>query len=41
MGLAIVRLKWPPGLFWAATPHEFYSAIEVFDEMRKAQRDGQ
>jgi len=36
MGLAIVRLKWLPGDFWRSTPHEFYSAIEVFDEMRKA-----
>jgi hypothetical protein len=32
MGIAIVRLKWAPDQFWNATPHEFFSAVEVLEE---------
>lgn len=40
MGLAIVRLRWTPADFWRATPHEFFSAIEVFDLMAKELQRG-
>lgn len=40
MGIAAARLKWAPPQFWAATAHEFFAAIEVFEEMAKAARDG-
>lgn len=32
MGWAIVNLHWSPDQFWAATPHELFSAVETFDE---------
>ncbi len=31
MGIAIVRLRWSPAEFWASTPHEFWSAVEVLE----------
>ena len=31
MGIAIVRLRWTPQQFWDATPHEFFSAVEVLE----------
>jgi len=37
MGIAIVRLHWTPAAFWAATPHEFFSAVEVLEMMSKPQ----
>jgi hypothetical protein len=35
MGMAIVHLHWRPTDFWAATPHEFWSAIEELQHSRK------
>lgn len=35
MGIAIVRLRWVPDEFWRATPHEFWSAVEILEEMNK------
>lgn len=35
MGIAIVRLRWTPDIFWAATPHEYWSAIEIVEEMNR------
>lgn len=32
MGVAIVHFGWRPADFWAATPHEFWSAFEVLTE---------
>jgi hypothetical protein len=32
MGLAAVHLGWTAAAFWAATPHEFFAAIEVLTE---------
>jgi len=36
MGIAITALHWRPSDFWAATPHEFFSAIE---ELQKRQEE--
>jgi hypothetical protein len=35
MGIAIVQLHWTPEQFWRSTPHEFWSAIEILEEMNK------
>jgi len=40
MGIAIVRMNWRPEDFWRATPHEFWSAIEVFEEQQRNSRGG-
>lgn len=39
MGFAIVRLRWSPAEFWAATPHEFWSAVEVLEEQAAELED--
>ena len=36
MGIAIVSLRWTPQEFWDATPHEFFSAVEVLEERAAA-----
>ncbi len=29
----MAALGWSPGMFWASTPHEFWTAYEVWREM--------
>lgn len=33
LGFACAALHWPPHVFWASTPHEFYAAIDSFAEL--------
>ena len=35
MGWAAVTLHWRAADFWAATPHEFWSAYEILEEGSK------
>lgn len=35
MGWAIVTLHWRPADFWAATPHELWSAAEHIERLNK------
>lgn len=40
--LALGALAWSPSEFWAATPHDYYSAIEHYERAearRKALAD--
>jgi hypothetical protein len=36
--MAAVILQWSPPTFWAASPHEFWAAIEFKQEMIAAER---
>lgn len=37
--LALGYLQWPPSEFWAATPRDFYDAMEGFNEKNGASKD--
>ena len=39
MGIAAVAFHWPPPVFWAATPSEFYAAFEAWKEMNTPPED--
>jgi uncharacterized phage protein (TIGR02216 family) len=38
MKVALGRLGWAPDVFWRATPHEFWAAIEGWVEVNCIQR---
>jgi len=31
LGFAVAQFRWPPSVFWAATPHEVTAAIETLN----------
>lgn len=33
------RLGWTPGVFWAATPHEFWAAFDGWVEAHSIRKD--
>lgn len=35
MAVAALDLKWPPDVFWRATPHEFWAVFELAIERKK------
>lgn len=35
-GLAVVAFHWNPADFYRATPHEFWAAYEVYEQMNAA-----
>jgi hypothetical protein len=35
MGLAVALFHWTPAEFLASTPHEFFAAYEIHQEMNK------
>jgi hypothetical protein len=37
MGLCIAVFHWRPDHFWQSTPHEVYSAYEVWQEMNRVE----
>jgi hypothetical protein len=39
MGLCIAAFHWQPCHFWSATPHEVFSAYEVWHEMNSVEDD--
>lgn len=41
MAFALVRLQWRPADFWAATPHEFWSAMQFIDWDNRQQQAAQ
>jgi hypothetical protein len=40
MAFAIVDLRWTPPQFWAATPHELWSAVEMIEQRVKSRQQG-
>jgi hypothetical protein len=39
MKVALGRLGWPPAVFWAATPREFWAAFEDWIEVNCIRRE--
>ncbi len=40
MKAAMGRMGWMPGVFWAATPHEFWAAFDGWMDLHAARRAG-
>jgi hypothetical protein len=38
MKVAMGRLGWTPGVFWAATPHEFWAAFDGWMDLHAPRR---
>jgi hypothetical protein len=39
MAFALVVLGWRPADYWAATPHEYWAAYELWREMNPVPED--
>jgi hypothetical protein len=39
MGYATVSLRWAPEVFWRATPHELYAAVEFSEWQAEKARE--
>jgi hypothetical protein len=36
MGLAAAAFHWRPTDFWGATPHEYFAAYEIWQQLNKS-----
>lgn len=40
MEIGLGGLGWPPSIFWAATPHEFFAALDGLNEKNGGKTKG-